>query len=125
MSTIKANQWLNPDGTENYKCRAWANYNGITNSLRGAGNVISVVDQGPGDFIFNLNSSIEDLNYCVIATCSQSSSAASSNLSIGTKAPTVNAQSFESRTTSSIRIQVNSGGGAEIDCDDISIAIFR
>ena len=26
MSTAKFNQWLNSDGTENYKCRAWVNF---------------------------------------------------------------------------------------------------
>lgn len=66
MSTIKANQWLNPDGTENYKCRAWVNFNGIgTVAILAAGNVSSITDVGVGDYRANLATAMPDVNYAM------------------------------------------------------------
>lgn len=49
MSTLKANTWLNPDGTENYKCRAWVNFDGTgTVAIRASFNVSSITDNGVG-----------------------------------------------------------------------------
>jgi hypothetical protein len=64
MSTIKANQWLNPDGTENYKCRAWVNFNGTgTVAIRASGNVSSITDNGVGDYTVNFTTAMPDVNY--------------------------------------------------------------
>lgn len=66
MSTIKANQWLNSDGTENYKCRAWVNFNGTgTVAIRASGNVSSITDNGTGDWTVNFTNALADANYSV------------------------------------------------------------
>ena len=64
MSTAKFNQWLNPDGTENYKCRAWVNFNGTgTVAIRASGNVSSITDNGTGDYTANFTTAMPDANY--------------------------------------------------------------
>lgn len=66
MSTIKANKWENLDGTENYKCRAWVNFNGTTTppTIRASGNVSSVVRNGIGSYTVNFTTALADANYC-------------------------------------------------------------
>ena len=69
MSTAKFNQWLNSDGTENYKCRAWVNFNGTgTVAIRASGNVSSITDNGTGDYTVNFTTAMPDANYCAVAT---------------------------------------------------------
>ena len=64
MSTAKFNTWLNPDGTENYKCRAWVNFNGTgTVAIRASGNVSSITDNGTGDYTVNFTTAMPDANY--------------------------------------------------------------
>jgi 3',5'-cyclic AMP phosphodiesterase CpdA len=66
MSTLKFNQWQNPDGTENYKCRAWVNFNGTgTVAIRASGNVSSITDNGTGDYTVNFTTALPDANYVV------------------------------------------------------------
>jgi hypothetical protein len=69
MSIIKANTWQNPDGTENYKCRAWVNFNGTgTVAIRAAGNVSSITDNGVGDYTVNFTTAMPDANYGMVGT---------------------------------------------------------
>lgn len=83
MSTAKFNQWLNSDGTENYKCRAWVNFNGTgTVAIRAAGNVSSITDNGTGDYTVNFTTAMPDANYSLVGTTQfdQSGSTASAYL---------------------------------------------
>ncbi len=64
MSTAKFDNWLNSDGTTNYKCRAWVNFNGTgTVAIRASGNVTSITDNGLGDYTVNFTSAMPDANY--------------------------------------------------------------
>ena len=67
MSNIKFDKWLNPsDGTENYKCRAWVNFNGTgTVAIRASGNVSSITDNGTGDYTVNFTTAMPDANYSI------------------------------------------------------------
>lgn len=66
MSTIKFNTWLNTDNTENYKCRAWVNFNGTgTVAIRASGNVSSITDNGTGNYQINFTTAMPDTNYAV------------------------------------------------------------
>ena len=70
MSTAKFNTWLNPDGTENYKCRAWVNFNGTgTVAIRASGNVSSITDNGTGDYTVNFTTAMPDSNYSLGGIC--------------------------------------------------------
>ena len=74
MSTAKFNQWLNSDGTENYKCRAWVNFNGTgTVAIRASGNVLGITDNGTGDYTVNFTNEFPDANYAVSGVCQPSS----------------------------------------------------
>ena len=64
MSTAKFNTWQNPDGTENYKCRAWVNFNGTgTVAIRAAGGVTSITDNGTGDYTVNFTTAMPNADY--------------------------------------------------------------
>ena len=62
---INFNGWLNDDGSENYKCRAWVNFNGEgTVAIRASGNVSSITDNGTGDYTINFTTAMPDADYC-------------------------------------------------------------
>ena len=68
---INFDGWINDDGSENYKCRSWVNFNGNgTVAIRASGNVSSITDNGTGDFTVNFTTSMPDSNYSLIATSS-------------------------------------------------------
>jgi hypothetical protein len=74
MSTAKFNTWVNPDGTENYKCRAWVNFNGTgTVAIRASGNVSSITDGGTGIFQVNLTTAMPDAGHAPVGICSTES----------------------------------------------------
>ena len=67
--TIKADTWINEDGTENFKCRAWVNFNGIgTLDIKGSGNISSVIDDGVGAYTVNFTTDMVDTGYSVSLT---------------------------------------------------------
>ena len=69
MSTAQFNTWQNTDGTENYKCRAWVNFNGTgTVAIRASGNVSSITDTANGTYSVNFTNALPDGNY-VIGGC--------------------------------------------------------
>lgn len=115
MSTIKANQWLNTDGTENYKCRAWVNFNGSgTVAIRAAGNVASITDNATGDYTVNFTTALEDANYCVTAAVN-----ANGVNGLQTIEPVTYA-------TSSLRVNVRSAQTTVLlDNTILNMAIFR
>jgi hypothetical protein len=63
---INFNGWLNDDGSENYKCRAWVNFNGTgTVAIRASGNVSSITDNNTGDYTVNFTTAMADADYAV------------------------------------------------------------
>jgi len=61
---INFDGWINDDGSENYKCRAWVNFNGTgTVAIRASGNVSSITDNGTGEYTVNFTTAMEDANY--------------------------------------------------------------
>jgi hypothetical protein len=112
MSTAKFNQWLNPNGTENYKCRAWVNFNGTgTVAIRASGNVSSITDGGTGIYTVNFTTAMSDANYSAVA-----------NDNFASNPHTIRAFSY---ATTSVGIQVFQPGIASYDADTVSVAVFR
>ena len=70
MSTAKFNTWQNPDGTENYKCRSWVNFDGTTTvpTIRASGNVSSVTRNATGDYTVNFTTAMPDADYVIAAS---------------------------------------------------------
>ena len=65
---IKYDKWINDDNSENYKCRAWVNFNGTgTVAIRASGNVSSITDNNTGDYTVNFTTAMVDANYVVSA----------------------------------------------------------
>jgi hypothetical protein len=121
MSTAKFNTWLNPEGTENYKCRAWVNFNGTgTVAIRASGNVSSITDNGTGDYTVNFTTAMPDINYC--AVCSTSGAGASNSMLIQ---PFTSGTSQITPTTSAIRISTVQALTAITDSSFVQVAIFR
>ena len=67
--SLKFDTWLNDDSTENYKCRAWVNFNGTgTVAIRESGNVSSITDGGTGKYTVNFTNAMPDSNYSLVGT---------------------------------------------------------
>lgn len=115
MSTAKFNTWQNPDGTENYKCRAWVNFNGTgTVAIRASGNVSSITDGGAGTYTVNFTTALPDTNYAVVGA-SRNTSGDGWNFTMPTSG---------TKTTSAV--QVNSGNSTgDNDSSEVNVTIFR
>ena len=111
MSTIKANQWLSSDGTENFKCKAFVNFNGTgTVAIRASGNVSSITDNGVGNYTVNFTNAMVDVNYSFIG---QTNSATVT----GAKAQTYNLSSCVFTTAAY--------NAASADDTYVNVSIFR
>ena len=122
MSTAKFNTWLNPTGTENYKCRAWVNFNGTgTVAIRASGNVSSITDNGTGDYTVNFTTAMPDANYAINVNSSPNYAGAY------TASPAINASSTTevAPTTTAIRFSVVSTGGSALDPKYVNLSVFR
>lgn len=100
-----------------YGCRAWVNFNGTgTVAIRASGNVSSITDNGTGDYTVNFTNSMPDASYSFTlgATLPTTGSNASFVYNPSTVPP----------TTSSIRINVISGGFLS-DTTNVCMAICR
>jgi hypothetical protein len=124
MSTAKFDNWLNTDGSTNYKCRAWVNFNGTgTVAIRAAGNVSSITDNGTGDYTVNFATALPDANYATVINTNRSSSN-TSLINISRLA-----DELASPTTTAVRIAQGVPDGVRNlqreDCSFFSVAIFR
>ena len=117
MSTAKFNTWLNPDGTENYKCRAWVNFNGTgTVAIRASGNVASITDDATGIYTLNFTTALPDANYAVLSMAS----------SLTGQSPVTMSQFQDTAaTTSSVKIYADRAAVGQVDPPSVYVAIFR
>lgn len=125
MSTIKANKWENLDGTENYKCRAWVNFDGTTTppTIRASGNVSSVVRNSNGDYTINFTTPLVDADYSVVALPFNASNDTNSSLMHGSalSQPT----QFSVRLGAWNIVTAGAGSNARLDPPIATVAIFR
>ena len=119
MSTAVFNTWQNSDGTVNYKCRAWVNFNGTTSpgTIRASGNVSSVTKNGTGDYTVNFTTAMPDANYSVGGSA-QSANDASANALF-------QLSSQSSLSTTSVRIRILYPAVAYVDSNTVCVSIFR
>lgn len=115
MSTLQVNQWLNPDGSENYKCRAWVNFNGTgTVAIRASGNVASIADNGVGDYTVNFTVPMLDANHAASVSATRGGGYAIPHLAAAT-----------SSTQRITLTQFNASVATPLDADNVAVAIFR
>jgi hypothetical protein len=115
---INFNGWINDDGTENYKCRAWVNFNGTgTVAIRASGNVSSITDNGTGKYTVNFTVAMVDTNYAAVSTAGDS----------GAQVPRVSGPAAAGVPTVSAYTLVAALGStsAAQDVSYVSVAIFR
>jgi hypothetical protein len=102
-----------------YKCRAWVNFNGTgTVAIRASGNVTSITDNGVGDYTVNFTTAMPDVNYCILGSVAGSNSSSAYNSYIA------GVNQASPKSTSSVRIS-SQQSGTLYDADNISIGIFR
>ena len=121
MSTAKFENWVNPDGTTNYKCRAWVNFNGTgTVAIRAAGNVSSITDNGTGDYTVNFTTAMPDANYAAVVTSSAMQNGVTGKFAniVGVTGRTT------TPTTSALRVFSGYTTGT-FDEDYVNVSIFR
>jgi len=106
-----ADTWKNVDGTENYKCRSWVNFDGTTTppTIRASGNVSSVVRNGTGEYTVNFTEAMPDVNYATIVTSTRHPGVV---IDVG-------------RNTSSVRVGARTSNDAAYESIDISVTVHR
>jgi hypothetical protein len=107
---------------EEYKCRAWVNFNGTgTPAIRGSGNVSSITDNGEGDYTVNFATAMPDANYSAIVCGSRFTDTPNWYVPwIASKSDAV--------TSSNCRIEGNTWNGYPVNSQDIAlvmVSIFR
>jgi hypothetical protein len=100
-------------------CRAWANWNGTTNTggfctIRGSFNVTSIADNGTGDYTVNLTTAMPDVNFSVAGWARVSGSGG-----------VLGGSNDTAFTTLSIRVGTLNTSGVFADALFATVAIFR
>ena len=120
---INFNGWLNDDGSENYKCRAWVNFNGTsTVAIRASGNVSSITDNAVGDYTVNFTTAMPDANYSFVGSCSPATAGDQDSMTLQFAA---SSSASIAPTTSTIRVIAVQALTAYRDPAYVSVAIFR
>jgi hypothetical protein len=98
-----------------YMCRAWVNFNGTgTVAIRASGNVLSITDNGVGDYTVNFTTAMTDANYAVV-TCGNRSAAFLTAINDTRGAP----------TASLVYIGTAVSAGTLADSPYANVSIFR
>ena len=113
---IKYDKWINDDNSENYKCRAWVNFNGTgTVSIRASGGVSSISDNGTGNYTVNFTTAMEDANYSFSVSAS-APAVADGFATLSTTVPTASTLRFRCFAYNGIAVQ---------DMAHAAVAVFR
>ena len=117
---INFNGWINDDGSENYKCRAWVNFNGRgTVAIRASGNVSSITDVSTGTYVVNFATAMPDANYATVCSAADTTSTWPRLIAAGT-----NGNSTYSVSAVGLFVTRPDNQSAE-DNDLIQVAVFR
>jgi hypothetical protein len=101
-------------------CRAWVNYGGDTQTIKGSFNVSSVTYVGTGVYTVNFATPMPDANY----SCALSARTVSSSNITGVVAEVAGAYGTAVRTTSALGIIVMDSTSAAVNSSSVSVAIF-
>lgn len=98
-----------------YAVRAWVNFDGTTNTIRGSGNVTSITRVSTGQHDVNFETAFEDINYSAVGSQSLTDSSNGRIISVG------------SYTTTSVRTVVTNESGTSftINAPFISVQVVR
>lgn len=112
ITPLRLRDALNAGGTAPiYPCRAWVNFNGTgVVSIRGSGNVSSIIDNGVGNYTVNFTIAMPDANGCIHYTHESSSRSTGDAIS--------------SASSNSVTVLCGSNGSA-YDATINSVTVFR
>ena len=123
---INFNGWINDDGSENYKCRAWVNFNGTgTVAIRASGNVSSITDLAAGEYQVNFTTAMSDANFVTNVTAATNSGYDSDGFSLSAVLSNLTTPHV---TTSYVRVGTAlgaNGNGADGGAVSMNVTIFR
>ena len=113
---VKFDKWINDDNSENYKCRAWVNFNGQgTVAIRTSGGVSSITDNGTADYTVNFTNAMPDANYATFVN----------TVTLYNGSAACYSQSAGAYVAGSVRVVTFGTNQAVIDASTVSVAIFR
>ena len=123
---VKFDKWVNDDNSENYKCRAWVNFNGQgTVAIRASGNVSSITDNGTGSYTVNFTTAMPDANYATHVTVKQDDAGGGTYV-FGSYYAGSGSTVASVFTTTSAKVTGNIGNGFSLyDCIVMNVTIFR
>ena len=114
---VKFDKWINDDNSENYKCRAWVNFETeAVVAIRASGGVSSLTDNGTGRFTITFATAMVDANYAVVGGAGGS-----------TRNNTLANAAFSNdlRTVNSVGIDTQYSHTTAFDPAFVSLAVFR
>lgn len=128
MSTARFNTLENAAGTKTVpvatvvdgSAKAWVNFNGTgTVAISASFNVSSITDNGSGVYTVNFTNAMSDVNYAALFGAKRA------NQTSNTSGVVSETFTTAVRTTSSLSITVGDSTSGFIDCETVSVAIFR
>jgi len=99
--------------------KAWINFNGNNNNIRGSKNVSSITDNGTGDYTVNFTTAFADENYSVTAMCGFGTDGQNPNMHMA------EISRDASPSTTAFRVDTMSAGVTQRDLEFIKLAFFR
>jgi hypothetical protein len=103
-----------------YGCRAWVNFNGTgTVAIRASGNVLSITDNGVGDYTVNFTTAMPDANYSVGGSIKyNTSTTAGTDMRFEIKSSTA-------MTASAFTVVCSNYTGTLVDMNTVVLNVFR
>ena len=122
LTPLGLRQGLNASGSAPiYACRAWVNFNGTgVVAIRNSGNVLSITDNGTGDYTVNFVTAMPHANYCAQVTSVPKGSGNNVNYGFGLYPGGI-------KTVSAVQVAVGGASNATgftVDYDQVNVAIF-
>ena len=102
------------DSAPMYACRAWANFDGTTSTIRGSGNVSSIGKNGTGDYTVNFITAMPDTNYTVCTGGTINAAGTTATLIV-----------IHTKTTASFKVRVYNNSFAAADLTNLDVGVFR
>jgi hypothetical protein len=107
-----------------YFARAWVNFNGTgTVAIRASGNVMSITDNGAGDYTVKFTNAMVDNNYAVSGMIAQAPTSATIRSVTVRSAASEGAATLKS--SSECRVLIASGSTSGADAAEIYLTMFR
>ena len=109
-----------------YACRAWVNFKGIdTVAINASGNVLSITDNGTGDYTINFDKPMPHANYCLVGTASQGSTASGVTSANNVTEYKSTSTSLALKTINAVRIaNIDNNQDGFFDSFSANVAIF-